>query len=591
MNSYSRRLSIALALLGAGLASLGLIATGCRDTSPPSVEAISAPQAKTLPAGEDPDHYIECHGGVVVSVSGPASDIGRDILKRGGNAVDAAIATAFALQVSYPLAGNIAGGGFMVIHPAPGQGEPTTIDYRECAPAAANPRMYTREESQYSQRAVAVPGTVRGLEMARRRFGTMTWSQLIQPAIAIARDGYIVDAGVAKSTNETLADAPDFAELHRVYGKPGGGPWQAGDRMVQPDLAHTLQLLADLGPNSFYTGPIAEGFLAEINRGGGFITASDLAVYRAIERKPLTTRYRGYDVYVPPPASSGGICLLEELNMMETFDVRSSSRWSAKTLHLMAEIMRRAQYDRARYIGDPAYTAIPPKLTSKDYAAQLANTIDPAKATSSESLSTAIPIAHEEQSTTHFSVIDRKGMAVANTYTLERRWGSRIVVRNMGFILNNDMRAFNLVPGITNTKGQVGTEPNVIAPGKRPISSMTPTIVAKNGRVVLLTGSPGSRAIPNNVFSIMVSMFDFGEPVETAVEAPRFSQEWFPDQISWESPDRSPEMVEGLRQLGHTVVPPAPLPFLGDAHTIWVRGPNDYVGVADHRISGKASGY
>ena len=269
---------------------------------------------------EDPDHYIECHNGVVVSVSGPASDIGRDILKRGGNAVDAAIATAFALQVSYPLAGNIAGGGFMVIHPAPGQGDPTTIDYRECAPAIATRTMYSKEESQFSQRAVAVPGTIRGLELGHRAASErFPGPQLIQPAIVIARDGYIVDAGVAKSTNETLAAAPDFAELQRVYGKPGGGPWKAGDRMVQPDLARTLQLLADLGPNAFYTGPIAEGFLAEIKRGGGFITADDLANYRAIERKPLTTRYRGYDVYVPPPPSSGGICLVEELNMMENF--------------------------------------------------------------------------------------------------------------------------------------------------------------------------------------------------------------------------------------------------------------------------------
>jgi gamma-glutamyltranspeptidase/glutathione hydrolase len=541
---------------------------------------------------EDPDHFIECSNGVVVSVSGPASDIGRDILKRGGNAVDAAIATAFALQVSYPLAGNIAGGGFMLIHPAPGQGDPVAIDYRECAPAAATPTMYGKDESQFTQRAVAVPGTIRGLELAHRRFGMLPWARLIQPAIALARDGYIVDDAVAKSTNETLASSPDFAELQRVYGKPGGGPWKAGDRMVQPDLARTLQLLADLGPDAFYKGPIADAFLAEMARGNGIITAADLANYRAIERKPLTMRYRGqYDVYVPPPPCAGGTCLVEELNMLETFDLKSSDRWSPATLHLMAEVMRRAHYDRARYLGDPAFVDIPAKLTSPAYAKQLAMTIDQTKATRSASLSADIPLAHESESTTHFSIIDQQGMAVANTYTLERRWGSRIVVKNMGFLLNNDMRAFNLFPGETNTKGAVGTAPNIIASGKRPISSMTPTIVARDGHVVMVTGSPGSRAIPNTVLSILVSTFDFDLPIQTAIEAPRYSQEWFPDQISWEKPERFPETIKALNELGHVIVPPTPLPFQGDAHTIWMKGPHSYIGVADHRISGKASGY
>ena len=330
----------------AAVALLAIAAQGCHSSAPPAVVA-------SVSAAQDPEHYVECHHGVVVSVSGPASEVGLQILKQGGNAVDAAIATAFALQVSYPLAGNIAGGGFMLIHPAPGQGEPVSIDYRECAPAAAFPTMFGKAESQYTQRSVAVPGTIRGLELAHRRFGTMTWSQLIQPSIAMARDGFIVDAAVAKSTNETLAATPDFAELQRVYGKPGGGSWKAGDRMVQPDLARTLQLLADLGPDAFYKGPIAEAFLAEMRRGNGLITAADLAGYRAIERKPLSTRFRGtYDVYVPPPPSSGGICLLEELSMLETFDLRDSGRWSPKTLHVMAEIMRRANYDRARFVGD-----------------------------------------------------------------------------------------------------------------------------------------------------------------------------------------------------------------------------------------------
>jgi gamma-glutamyltranspeptidase/glutathione hydrolase len=548
----------------------------------------------TLPAGEDADHYVECHNGVVVSVSASASDAGRDILKRGGNAVDAAIATALALQSTYPLSGNIAGGGFMVIYPGPGHGEPIVIDYRECAPAAATVKMYSKEESQYTQRAVAVPGTVRGLEMAHRRFGTLPWTELVKPAIALARDGFVIDDGLAKSTNETLAAAPpnEFGELHRVYGKPGGGLWKAGDRMVQPDLAHTLQLLADLGPDAFYSGPIAEAFLAEMTRGKGLITAADLAAYHAIERKPLKTRYRGkYDVYVPPAPSSGGVCLLEELNMLETFDLKATDRWSPTTVHVMAEIMRRANYDRARYLDDPAFTEIPQKLTSPAYAQGLARTIDLQKATPSASLSTDIPLTPEGHSTTQFSIIDRSGMAVANTYTLERRWGSRVVVKNMGFLLNNDMRAFNLFPGETDAKGQVGTAPNIIAPGKRPISSMTPTIVVRDGRVILVTGSPGSRAIPNTVLNVMVSLFDFGIPVQDAVEMGRFTQEWFPDQIGWERMDFHPQTVEALKKMGHTVVPPSPLPFQGDAHTISVTDGGTYVGIADHRISGKASGY
>lgn len=549
---------------------------------------------QTLPPGEDADHYVLSHHGVVVSVSGPASEVGRDILKRGGNAVDAAIATAFALQVTYPLAGNIAGGGFMVIYPGPGRGEPVVIDYRECAPAAATARMYSKTESQYTQRAVAVPGTIRGLELAHKRFGKLSWSQLIQPAIALARDGYIVDDAVAKSTNDTLATSPpaEFAELHRVYGKPGGGPWRAGDRMVQPDLARTLQLLADLGPDALYKGPIADGILAEMSRGKGLITASDLANYHAIERKPVTTRYRGkYDVYAPPPPSSGGTCLIEELNMLENFDLKAHDRFSPQTVHVMAEVMRRANYDRARYVGDPAFTEIPAKLTSPQYAKALAQTLDLYHATSSASLSTEIPLTTEGQSTTQFSVIDHDGMAVANTYTLERRWGSRIVVKDMGFLLNNDMRAFNLFPGETTTKGQIGTPPNTIAPGKRPISSMTPTIVTQDGHVVLVTGSPGSRAIPHTVLNIMISMFDYGMPAQQAVETPRFTQEWLPDQIRWERLSFRPDTVAALRELGHSVVPPSPLPFEGDAHTIWSPRAGTYIGVADHRISGKAAGY
>jgi gamma-glutamyltranspeptidase/glutathione hydrolase len=528
----------------------------------------------------------------VVSVSGLASEIGVSILKQGGNAVDAAVATAFALAVTYPAAGNIGGGGFMLVHPAPGQGEPVAFVYRETAPAAAFPTMFTKADTQYMHKSVAVPGTVGGFAQAHQRLGTLPWSQLLRPAVALARDGFAIDRTLADLLNTYLAAEPKHAEFQRVFGKPGGGAWVPGDRLVQPDLARTLQLLADWGPDAFYKGPIAEAIVAEMARGKGLITAEDLARYQAIECKPLTTRYRGaYDVYVPPPPSAG-VCLLEELNMLETFDLKAWGRWSPKTLHVMVEAMRRANYDRARYLGDPVFVPMPAKLVSPKYGRQLAATIDLHKATRSQDLAADLPLAQEGTDTTHFSIIDHRGMAVANTYTLERLWGSRIVVRNMGFLLNNNMFSFNLFPGVTDTNGMVGTAPNMIAPGKRPLSSQTPTIVAKEGRVKLVTGSPGTRAIPNTMAWIVVSLLDFELPAQQAIEAPRLSHEWFPDRITFETPERFPRLMKSLNAMGHTVVRYGPRPQ-GDAQTIWVVKPNRYVGVADRRRSDKAtaSGY
>jgi gamma-glutamyltranspeptidase/glutathione hydrolase len=560
-----------------------------------SVPGCASNQSATgplTPPGKYSGDTIECQHGVVVSISRSASDVGVAILKQGGNAVDAAVATAFALAVTYPAAGNIGGGGFMLVHPAPGAGEPVVFDYRETAPAAAFPTMYSKTESQFSQRAVAVPGTVRGLEMAHKRFGTLPWSRLLQPAIALARDGFPLDQFLVVLLNDVLAAAPEKAELQRVFGKPGGGLWKAGDHLTQPDLARTLQLLADSGPEVFYKGTIADEIIAEMARGKGLITAEDLAGYSAIERKPLTTRYRGYDVFVPPPPSSGGTCLLEELNMLETFDLKSWGRWSPKTFQAMAEAMRRASLDRARYLGDPAFVQIPAKLTTREYGQQLAKTIDLSHATRSTDLATDIPMSSESENTTHFSVIDSKGMAVANTYTLERIWGSRVVVKNTGVLLNNQMRAFNLFPGHTDTNGMIGTAPNLIAPGKRPISSMSPTIVAKDGRVVLVTGSPGSQAIPHTILGIMENVIDFGMTIKEAVDSPRLSQEWIPDRITFEAPEHYPELMKALKAMGQNVVRTGPLPQ-GDAHSIFVPKPGRYIGVTDRRRNRQstAAGY
>jgi gamma-glutamyltranspeptidase/glutathione hydrolase len=544
-------------------------------------------------SSEDAGRFVECHNGVVVSISGAASEAGLSILKRGGNAVDAAVATGFALAVAYPAAGNVGGGGFMLVHPAPGEGDPVVFDYRETAPAVAFPTMYTKEESQFTHRAVAVPGTVRGLALAHRRFGKLPWSQVLRPAIGLARDGFILDRHLAGFLNEILAAASEFAEFQRVFGKPGGSPWQPGDRLIQRDLARTLESLSDLGADAFYKGPIAEGILAEMARGKGLITAQDLAGYQALERKPLSKRYRDtYDVYVPPPPSSGGICLLEELNMLEEFDLKAWGRWSPTTLHVMAEVMRRANCDRARYLGDTAFVEIPAKLTTREYARDLAKTIVLGKATPSRDLCGGIQLSPEGDNTTHFSVIDGRGMAVANTYTLERLWGSRIVVKDMGFLLNNDMRAFNLFPGITDTRGTVGTAPNIIAPGKRPLSSQSPTIVARDGHVKIVTGTPGSQSIPHTILCILVNTLDFGMPIQRAVESPRLSHAWFPDQIAFETPEDFPEAMKSLKELGHTVVRSGPMPQ-GDAHTIWIPRPNSYVGVADQRRNERstAAGY
>jgi gamma-glutamyltranspeptidase / glutathione hydrolase len=530
---------------------------------------------------------VEARHGLVVSVSAPGSDAGLSILKQGGNAVDAAVATAFALAVTYPAAGNIGGGGFMVIHPA-GKGEPVVIEYRETAPAAATRTMFPKNAGLYGPRVVGVPGTLRGLELAHKRFGKLPWKTLVMPAVHLAEKGFILDAAVARSLNSVLADGRDFAELRRVFGKPDGSPWVRGDRLTQPDLARTLRLIADGGADAFYGGKIADLIVAEMQTGDGLITRDDLAGYKANARVPIHGKYRGYDVYAPSPPSSGGICLVEMLNVLETFDLKKMDRWSPATLHLLAETMRRAFCDRARYLGDPAFVAIPKHLTSQDYAKKLAASIDPRRATASASLAPEIKIAGEGDSTTHFSVVDKDGMAVANTYTLERSYGARVVVKGAGFLLNNEMMDFNWYPGYTDRKGAIGTAANLIAPGKRMLSSQTPTIVARNGKVVLVTGSPGSRTIINTVLCVLVNVLDYEMDIAAAVAAPRLHHQWFPDEIRFEGAAEHPETVRALRRMGHSVYGTRQ----GDAHSIWVDPASGrYFGVADGRISGNAAGY
>ena len=541
-------------------------------------------------AKKEPQPLVTSKQGMVVSVSPAASDIGLAILQRGGTAVDSAVATAFALAVTFPEAGNIGGGGFMMVWPGEGK-EPVCIDYRETAPAAAGRETFVHEIDPYSHKTVGVPGTVRGLAMAHKKFGKLPWKDLVTPAAELAERGFIVDRAVARGVNGIAEKETTGAEFRRVYGRADGRPWRAGDRMTLPDLGRTLRKLAEDGPDSFYQGAIAEQIVAEMKAGGGLITAADLAGYQAIAREPIHGTYRGYDIYGPPPPSSGGILIVEMLNILENFDLRSEPRWSPRNTHLVIEAMRRGFCDRARFIGDPAYTKVPENLTSKAYAAGLAKAIDLQKATPSEQIEPEIDLAAEGESTTHFSIVDSNRMAVANTYTLQDSWGARIVVRGGGFLLNNEMTDFNWRPGHTTRKGQIGTEANVVAPGKRMLSSQSPTLVARDGKLTLVTGSPGGRTIPNTTLCVLLGALEFDLNARQAVDAPRIHQQWFPDRAPFEgtADPQFAKLVEQLRAMGHKI--PEKPSVQGDAHTIRVTG-DTLEGAADgRRTLGKAAGY
>ena len=528
--------------------------------------------------------------GIVVSVSPDASAIGRDVLAKGGNAVDAAVATAFALAVTFPEAGNIGGGGFMLIHFPDSSQPPAFIDYRERAPAAVNERAYYKKDDRTPHRLAGVPGTVRGLALAHQKYGKLKWRDLVQPAIELAREGFALDADKARSLNNVLRLYPQMTELQRVFTKPDKTPWQPGDRLTQPELAKTLQLIADHGEGAFYTGPIADQIVAEMQRGQGLITKQDLADYQPKPRTPLKGTYRGYDIHSAPPPSSGGTAVITMLNILEPFNLKQQDRYSPRTLHLITEAMRRAYTDRARHLADPDFATIPPTLTSKDHAKQLATSIDPNKATPSTSLAADLNLRDEPENTTHFSVIDAAGMAVSNTYTLEESYGGKIVVQGAGFLLNNELGDFNPQPGVTTKTGQIGTAPNLPAPGKRPLSSMTPTIVTKEGKVVLITGSPGGRTIINTVLCILINRLEYDLPPRDCVDFPRHHHQWLPDRLQLEPAIARdhPRTLEPLKNMGHAIDPTPRRQ--GDAHSIFYDdATQSWIGVADPRRSGFAA--
>ena len=579
-----------------------------RSRSVTAVLAVLAALAGGAPLASRDDAGVPSKDGLVVCTSSPACDAGAAVLANGGNAVDAAVATAFALAVTHPSAGNIGGGGFMVVRAA--GGAVTTFDYREKAPARSTRTMYMRDGkvvpalTNEGYLAPGVPGTVRGLALAHKRFGRLPWKDLVMPAVRLAEDGFVLTPSLARSLNGQLFpnEREDgsatggvmarYAASKAAYGKPGGEKWAAGDRLVLGDLARTLRAIATDGPDAFYKGWIADRIAEDMAANGGIITKKDLAEYRAKERAPVTGTFRGYDIASMPPPSSGGVALIEMLNVLEGFDLKAKGAGSADARHLEIEAMRRAYLDRARFLGDPDFVKVPvATLLSKPHARELASTINAGRASSSLELGRDIvtaPSAQEPDETTHFSVIDRDGMAVSNTYTLEGGYGSRVVVKGAGFLLNNEMGDFNKNPGVTLADGTIGTPANLIDPGKRMLSSMTPVIVSKNGKVVLVTGSPGGRTIINTVFNVVLNVTEFGMNARQAVDAPRMHHQWLPDAVTFERNRLPDDLRQQLAALGHTVREGNAVQ--GDANSILVDTEGTAWGAADARSSdGKAS--
>ena len=512
-----------------------------------SIVAAATPEAGSIPA--------RATRGMVVSQNEIASRIGADVIAEGGTAVDAAVATAFALAVVHPTAGNLGGGGFLLYRPA--AGDPVGYDFREVAPAKASPTMFLRngkydpELHHNSYLSVGVPGTVAGLHLAWKESGRLPWKRLVEPAIGLARDGFTVSDGLSRSLEAVLKSmAPYPASIAQFSNS--GAPYRAGDRLKQPDLARTLQRIASDGPAGFYEGDTAMALEKDMLAHGGLITREDLKAYRPVRRTPLVGTYRGYQVISMPPSTSGGVALIEMLNVLEGYDVTSLGFGSAALVHVMAESMKRAYADRAHYLGDPAFNHDMPlaRLVSKEYAADLRKSItDHASAASP----TTFEWPHESDETTHFSIVDGGGNAVSLTYTLEAGYGSKIVAPGTGFLLNNEMGDFNAGPGLTTAEGLIGTDPNLAAPGKRMLSSMTPAILARDGRLAMVTGSPGGRTIINTVLETILDVVDFGMNAQEAADAPRFHHQWLPDRIDYERFGLSPDTVALLTQRGQTL--------------------------------------
>jgi len=533
------------------------------------------------------------HNGMVVAQEALAARVGVDILQRGGNAVDAAVAVGFAMAVTYPRAGNIAGGGFMLVHRA--SGEDVAIDYRETAPQAVSDQTFLDsqghadpQKSRDSALAIGVPGTVAGLALAEEKYGSGHFSlaELIAPAIALARDGIPVTDDTADALPNDQPRLTRWPSSAKIFLRPDGSPLGPGDRLVQADLAASLEAVATGGPRAFYEGATAYKIAAAVQAAGGVMTVADLKDYRAVERMPVRGTYRGYDIVSMPPPSSGGVELVEMLNILEGYDLGHLER--SQSLHLMIEAMKRAYADRALFLGDPDTVDVPvARLISKEYAAQWRASIDPERATPASQIRAGGIVQPEGRNTTHFSVVDRFGNAVANTYTLNFSFGVGLVAAGTGILLNNELDDFAVKPDAPNAYGLLGYAANEPGPGKRPLSSMTPTIVLKGGQPFLVTGSPGGSRIITAVLQVVSNVIDRRMDIGSAVAAPRLHNQWMPDRVVVEQ-TLDPELVAALEARGDNVVVSRPFT---SANSIMVT-PEGIVGAADPRTRGAlAAGY
>lgn len=541
---------VATGVLAYAVCSTTIVAQDSRHGyySPPALEAVRP---------------VSARNGMVVAQERISAEVGRDILARGGNAVDAAVATGFAMAVTYPRAGNIGGGGFMIVHLA-ATNETIAIDYRETAPAAATRDMFLGDDGKPDTKksrdgalGIGIPGTVAGLALALEKYGSgkFTLAELLSPSIALARDGFVVSDDTADTLPDWHRRLARWPSSAKIFSRADGSSLQQGDRLIQADLATTLEAIAKQGTRGFYEGPVAEKLAQGIRDAGGIMTVDDLKNYQPMIRQPVRGTYRGYDIVSMPLPSSGGTVLIETLNILEGYKLREMGAGSVSALHLIAEAMKRSYADRARYLGDPAFVNAPVHiLTSKEYAAKQRASIDPDKATPwTDALSATPP--REGSNTTHYSVVDSAGNAVSNTYTLNFSYGVGLVAEGTGVLLNNELDDFTAAPGASNAYGLVGFEANLPGPGKRPLSSMSPTIILKDGKPVLVTGSPGGSRIISTVLQVVLNTFDFDMNIAAAVSAPRLHHQWLPDEIRIERGFPA-ATLDALRAKGHTVVEP-----------------------------------
>ncbi len=555
------------------------------------------PGAVDIPPILSPDdihHPVVAHRGMVATQKSEASEVGLEILQRGGNAVDAAVAVGFALAVVLPRAGNLGGGGFLLFHHA-ADNETFAVDYREMAPAAADRDMFLTadggvhpERSSFTHQASGVPGTVAGLTYALERWGTLSLADVLAPSIRLAEEGFVVTQDLAANLEVKRPLFSRFPSTMAIFFKADGSPYRVGERLVQKDLAWSLRQLAEHGADAFYRGAIAQRLVDDMARHDGLITMQDLASYEVKLRNPVRGSYRGYKVVSMPPPSSGGVHLIQMLNILEGFPLDVWGHNSADTMHHMAETMKMAYADRSQHLGDADFWPVPVGgLTSKAYAAQQRRQIDPFRSRPSSSLSAGQPAPFESSETTHFSVIDGSGNAVSNTYTLNLSYGSRIVAAGTGILLNNEMDDFSSKPGVPNAYGLVGGEANAISAGKRPLSSMTPTIVLRGGEVFLVTGSPGGSRIITTVLQILLNVIDHEMNIASATHAPRMHHQWLPDELRVEQ-GMSPDSLRLLAAKGHRVVIRS---AMGGTQSILRRDGVLFAATDPRRPDGQAAGY